>query len=130
MRYLLDTDWVIQSLAGHKEAALLQKFAPSGICLSIITVGELYEVAFNSTNPQAHLSAIRQFLAPFRVLSLNDPVMERFAEIRAFLRRRGNLIADFDLLLGATALHYNLTVLTNNVRDLKRIPDLRIYQAS
>lgn len=59
MRYLLDTDWVIQSLAGRKEATLLQKFAPSGICLSIITVGELYEVAFNSTNPQAHLSAVR-----------------------------------------------------------------------
>lgn len=56
--------------------------------------------------------------------------MKRFAEIRALLRRRGNLIADFDLLLGATALHYNLTVLTNNVRDLKRIPDLRIYQVS
>jgi predicted nucleic acid-binding protein len=92
MRYLLDTDWAIQSLAGRKEATLLQKFAQSGICLSIITVGELYEVAFNTTNPQAHLGAVRQFLAPFRVLSLNDPVMERFAEIRSFLRRRETLL--------------------------------------
>jgi predicted nucleic acid-binding protein len=53
--------------------------------------------------------------------------MERFAEIRSFLRRRGELIADFDLLIGATALYYDLTVLTYNKRHFKRIPDLKIY---
>jgi predicted nucleic acid-binding protein len=42
--------------------------------------------------------------------------MERFAAIRAHLRRRGELIPDFDLLLAATALHYDLTVLTANLR--------------
>ncbi len=54
--------------------------------------------------------------------------MERFAETRAFLRRRGELISDFDILLGATALHHDLTVLTFNVRHLQRIPDLKLYQ--
>ncbi len=54
--------------------------------------------------------------------------MERFAEIRSLLRRQGEIISDFDILLGATALHYNLTVLTFNVRHLQRIPDLSLYQ--
>jgi tRNA(fMet)-specific endonuclease VapC len=65
---------------------------------------------------------------PFRVLALSDPIVERFAETRAFLRRRGELISDFDILLGATALHHDLTVLTFNVRHLQRIPDLKLYQ--
>jgi tRNA(fMet)-specific endonuclease VapC len=53
--------------------------------------------------------------------------MLRFAELRAFLRRRGGLISDFDIIIAATALHYDLTVLTFNVRHFQRIPDLRIY---
>ena len=54
--------------------------------------------------------------------------MERFAEIRALLRRRGEIISDFDIIIGATALHYDLTVLTFNLRHLQRIPELRVYQ--
>ncbi len=58
---------------------------------------------------------------------LNLPIMEKFAEIRALLRRRGELISDFDILLGATALHHDLTVLTYNKRHFERIPDLKLY---
>jgi len=56
--------------------------------------------------------------------------MERFAEIRAYLRRGGELISDFDILIGATAVFYDLTVLTYNMRHFKRIPDLKLYQAA
>src|SRR5207237_5116099 len=90
-------------------------------------VGEIYDVAFAYANPQAHLSSFRQFLAPFTLLTLNDPIMERFAEIRSYLRRRGELISDFDILIGATALHHDLTLLTYNTRHFKRIPDLKLY---
>jgi tRNA(fMet)-specific endonuclease VapC len=61
------------------------------------------------------------------VLPLTDAIMELFAEMRAFLRRRGQLIADFDLIAAITALHHNLTLLTYNRRHFKRIPDLRLY---
>ena len=54
--------------------------------------------------------------------------MERYAETRALMRRRGDLIPDVDLLIGATALDHNLTVLTYNVRHLQRVPGLRVYQ--
>jgi tRNA(fMet)-specific endonuclease VapC len=86
--------------------------------------------ASSSLNPQAHLQTFRQFLAPFPLLDLNEPIMERFAEIRAYLRRRGELISDFDILIGATAVFYDLTVLTYNIRHFKRIPDLKLYQAA
>lgn len=54
--------------------------------------------------------------------------MERFAETRASLRGRGQLIPDFDMLIASTALHHDLTILTFNLRHFQRIPDLEIYQ--
>jgi tRNA(fMet)-specific endonuclease VapC len=129
MGYILDADWVINALAGRKRAdTLLQKLAPTGITISWITVGEIYDTAFAYANPEAHLAAFRQFLSPYQIVGVNEPIMERFAAIRSYLRRRGQLISDFDILLGATALHYNLTVLTFNHKHFSRIPDLTIYQ--
>jgi tRNA(fMet)-specific endonuclease VapC len=127
--YLLDTDWVIQALAGREPAkGTLVRLGGSRVYVSYITVGELYERAFTSANPQAHLASLRRFLTPFRLLTLDDGIMERFAEIRAFLRQRGQPIADFDLLIGATALQHGLTILTFNRRHFERIPELRLYQ--
>ena len=127
--YLLDADWVIQAL-GNRQPALqtLEGLATSRIYVSYVTVGEAFERAFVSANPQAHLISFRQFLSAYRFLTLNDAIVERFAETRAYLRRRGQLISDFDILVGATALHHDLTVLTFNARDFQRIPELKLYQ--
>jgi predicted nucleic acid-binding protein len=94
----------------------------------VITLGEVYQQAFESTNPDAYLASFRNFITPFRVIPVTEPIAVRFAEIRALLSRRGELISDFDMLIAATALHYNLTVLTFNYRHFSRIPDLLLYQ--
>ena len=131
MTYLLDTNWLIQLLAGHQETTTFHRHLhPEQIAVSSITVGEIYDVAFAYANPQAHLSSFRQFLAPFTLLTLNDAIMETFAEVRSYLRRRGELISDFDILIGATALHHDLTLLTYNTRHFKRIPDLKLYPSA
>lgn len=131
MPYLLDTDWIIQALTNHPHTVVtLNRLAHFGIAISLISIGEVYEGAFRSSNPQEHLKSFRQFATPFHILNLNDDIMEQLAEIRAFLRRHGKLIPDFDILLGATSLHYDLTLLTYNVQHFDRIPDLRIYRSS
>ena len=128
MNYLLDTDWIINLLAGNKDAEeKIQHLDPDDIVISLATVGEIYEGAYSYANPQDHIHTFRQFLSHFQLLHLNLSIMEKFAEIRAYLRRRGELISDFDILLGATALHYDLTVLTYNTRHFRRIPDLKLY---
>ena len=129
MGYLLDADWVINALAGKRRAAsLLEDLLPAGVAISWITVGEIYEQAFGSSNPSAYLDIFHQFLLPFPALGINGPIMEHFAELRAMLRRQGMLIPDFDLILAATALHHDLTVLTFNTRHFARVPDLKFYQ--
>jgi predicted nucleic acid-binding protein len=60
------------------------------------------------------------------MVPLTDPVMETFARIRADLRRGGRLISDLDLLIAATAIHHDLTLITRNVRHFERIPALSI----
>jgi len=126
--YLLDADWAIQAMGNRQPAAqTLRRLAGSRIFVSHITLGEIYEPAFLSVNPEAHLMVFRRFLGAYDVLGLNNQIMEQFAALRAFLRRRGQRISDFDLLIGATALHYELTVLTFNRRDFERIPELRLY---
>jgi tRNA(fMet)-specific endonuclease VapC len=129
MAYLLDSDWVIHALAGHSRIlSALERLSSHHIGVSVITLAEVYQQAFESTNPDAYLATYRGFIAPFRVIPVTEPIAVRFAEIRALLTRRGELIADFDMLIAATALHYNLTVLTFNLRHFSRIPDLTFYQ--
>jgi len=129
MPYLLDSDWVIHALAGRSRAlSPLERLSSLHIGVSVITLAEVYQQAFASTNPDAYLATYRGFIAPFRVIPVTEPIAVRFAEIRALLTRRGELIAGFDMLIAATALHYNLTVLTFNLRHFSRIPDLTFYQ--
>ena len=129
--YLLDADWIIQALGNRQPAVrTLQHLATSRVYVSYVTVGEIYERAFRFANPQAHLVSFRHFLSSYRLLGINDPIMERFAETRAHLRKRGALVPDFDLLIAATALHHDLTVLTFNLRHFDHVPDLKLYQPS
>ena len=56
-----------------------------------------------------------------------DPEAARiFGEQRNRLRAEGQMIGDLDLLIGATALRYELILLTNNRRHFERIPNLNI----
>jgi predicted nucleic acid-binding protein len=100
------------------------------VAICWVTIGEIYEGAYGYADPHAHLATFRDFLSQLEILDLNDPIMARFAAIRSDLRRRGQLISDFDILLAATALHYDLIVLTHNIRHFSRIPDLKPYPSS
>ena len=68
-------------------------------------------------------------MASIEVLYLNEAIARIFAQERRRLRSIGALIGDFDLLIGATAIHHNLTLLTNNRRHFERIEGLSIVSA-
>jgi tRNA(fMet)-specific endonuclease VapC len=128
LAYVVDSDYLISAIVGRPDAvALLARLQPAGVSVTWGTVGEVYEGAFGSPDPAIHLAAARRFLAPYPVLAADDAVMERFAEIRALLRRRGQMIPDFDVVLAATAVHYGLTVVSRD-RHFNRVPGLTIYQ--
>ncbi len=132
MSYLVDSDWIIDALAGIPSAvsALKQHAHQQALAVSIVSFGELFDGAFDLPDPAQHIASYRRFLSGFIVLGLNDPIMELFARHRYRLRREGNIIPDMDLLIAATTLHHDLTLMTRNLRHFSRIPDLKLYQPS
>ena len=129
MSYLVDTDWVVEYLKGRELAATtLPQLRHDGLAVSLITFGEVYEGIYSGRDPERHEEIFLRFLRRAQVLPLNRTIRRHFALIRGQLRSRGQLIGDLDLLIAATALHHDLTLVTHNLRHFSRIPSLKLYE--
>ncbi len=129
MSYLVDSDWLIDATGGSAAATdFLAQLSADGLAVSIIAVAEVFEGAFGVSHSEARLAAYREFLSDYAILPLTDGIVERFARLRAELRRQGQLIPDMDLLIAATALDEDLTLVTRNIRHFARIDALKLYQ--
>ncbi len=127
MKYLVDTDWIIDHLNGIEAITKkLEKFAPSGICTSIISVAELYEGVYGSKDYNTSLDALETFLEGITILSMDQEICKIFGRERNKLRKKGNTIGDFDLLIASICLRYDLILLTNNKKHFEKIDSLKI----
>ena len=127
MSNLIDTDLIIDGLNNQPRVlAGLESLAEAGIAVSMISIGELYEGAFRNPDPEPRLEGMRQFLAGYQVLGLSEDAMLVFARERERLRRQGQLIPDLDLLIAATAVANDLTLVTRNTRHFARISGLQL----
>jgi tRNA(fMet)-specific endonuclease VapC len=97
--------------------------------ISIISVAELYEGIYATRNPK-HEEALKNFLAGVVVLNMDEGVCRIFGRIRHELRRKGEMIDNFDLLIASTAIVYELTILTNNVKHFERIQGIEVLSES
>ena len=96
------------------------------LAISLVTFGEIYEGIYFSRDLKKAEAIFREFLRGIRVLPLNRRIMQRFARIRGQLRKQGQLIGDPDILIAATALHHNLTLVTRNTKHFQRISDPKL----
>lgn len=129
--YLLDTDWVIDHF-NRVEAVThrLRELQPRGLALSIISVAELWEGVHFSKDPERSQAILEEFLAGVVVLGLDEEICKRFGQLRGLLRQQGKLVGDFDLLIAASALRHDLSLLSNNRRHFENVEDLRIDSVS
>lgn len=131
MKYLRDTDRAADYLKGRADAVeLLRTLAGDGIGMSLVTYGELWEGVAYGREPVQNAPELRAFLRLVDPIALNQGIMRRFATIRGRLRRRGQLIGDFDTLIAATAVHYDLVLVTRNLRHFDRIPDVQVHESA
>jgi len=127
LHYLVDTDWVIHYLHAHPAIVpRLDERQPQGLALSIISLAELYEGVFYSRDPDGDGQDLADFLRGVTVLGIDADIAALFGRERGRLRAAGMLIGDLDLLIGATALAHNLTLLTNNRSHFERIDGLHM----
>jgi predicted nucleic acid-binding protein len=130
--YLLDSDRVIDALNDRGEAArMLAELAPAGVAISLASYGELYQGAYYARDRVAALEQLQTFLRGVSVMPLTEATMERFAVLRGALPRPvRQQVGDMDLLIAATALHHDLTLVTRNRRDFRLVPGLRLYEGA
>jgi tRNA(fMet)-specific endonuclease VapC len=127
MRYLLDTDACIY-LINERPKAVLARFrrhAVGDVGVSAVTVSELaWGVA--KTGSARNRAALDAFLLPLEIAPYDLAAALRYGELRADLARRGRPIGPLDTMIAAHALSLGATVVTNNLREFGRVPDLAI----
>ena len=128
MKFLLDTNICIY-LIKKKPKSLIKKitrFKNSDIGISAITVSELEYGVEKSEKQTQNRIALIEFLKNFETLPYNQSCAKIYGEIRTFLEKKGQIIGAMDLLIGSHGKAFNLTVVTNNQKEFKRIPGLKI----
>jgi predicted nucleic acid-binding protein len=119
---LTDSDWLVDYLSG-KAASLdvLQPLIRSGtLAMSIVTYGEVYEGVLNRIDTSELIRALVDLVSGVPIIGLDTQTAQTFASLRADLRSSGQLIPDHDIWIAATALQYDLTLVTRD-RHFERI---------
>ena len=76
--------------------------------------------------PYGNREALEQFVSPLEIAVFDTPATIVYGKIRALLEKRGRPIGSMDLLIAAHALSLNVRLVTNNVREFRRVPGLRV----
>jgi len=128
MAYLFDTDAISELLRPRPSPVYVEWL--KGIPLedqftSAVVIGELYRGAFRSSARERHLVNIRQRVLPaVTVLPYDAAVAEVCGFLSAQLEESGQMLADADLQIAATAVYHNLELVSGNLRHFARIPQL------
>jgi predicted nucleic acid-binding protein len=127
--YFLDTSIIIEYLRGNQETIDLVNELEGKTSTSVICLSELYEGVFHSSHPEKNKKVIHAFFHGLNeVYSLNTQIAERFGQIRARLRQKGQMIEDLDIFIAATCLEQGCIMVTRNLKHFERISNLQLYQ--
>lgn len=128
MNYLLDTNICIY-LIKARPCEVLEEFEQHSvgeIGISSITMAELQYGAEKSRQRKRNRQALEQFLAPLVVAEFDASAAVAYGQIRALLEGRGSPGRALDTLIAAHALSLDAVLVTNNVREFSRIPELQV----
>jgi tRNA(fMet)-specific endonuclease VapC len=121
---LLDTDICIEILRGNEGVIRRRRKTNEDVAISFVTAAELYFGAYRSRNPKKNRDLVDRFLLTIEIHHSDLEIVERFGEIKARLQRLGKPLADADVLIAATAICHNETLVSGNLRHYERIGGL------
>ncbi|MEM9274667.1 MAG: type II toxin-antitoxin system VapC family toxin [Cyanobacteria bacterium P01_F01_bin.143] len=128
MIYLLDTCVVSDFVSGDKFTLnKIRQKTPDDLSVSTLTVMEIYYgLKLNPAKARKIQPIIEQFLDRINIIDFTNKEAETTALIHSVLKKAGTPIGAYDLLIGATALANDLTLVTSNTREFKRIANLSL----
>lgn len=126
--YLLDTNVCIRLLTGRSSRLVrrLRQVRPSRIALCSVVKAELTFGARKSRDVAANMRSLRRFFEPFPSHPFDDRCAELYGSLRAELELSGTPIGNNDLLIAATALAHDLTLVTHNTREFSSVVGLEL----
>ena len=125
-KYPLDTNICIHFLGN--EYNIKEKIEKAGLensLVSEITIAELKFGAENSQNKEKNKKTIDDFVKKFPIIPIYNS-LGIYAKEKARLRKKGQSLDDFDLLIGATAISNDFILVTRNVSDFDRMDGIEI----
>ena len=125
---MLDTNICIYLIKRRPEIVLtrLQEHSPSEVCISSITLAELEYGVSKSSHPEKNRAALALFVVPLQVSLFDASASEHYGLVRSELERAGTPIGPLDTLIAGHARSLGATLVTNNVREFRRVPDLAV----
>ena len=132
MNYMLDTNICIY-LIRQKPPKVLRHFKSHGvgdIGISSITLAELHYGVSKSQHAEKNRQALDEFVLPLEIEGFNEKAAAEYGTIRADLEKAGKPVGAMDMLIGAHAVSLGATLVTNNVKEFKRIPNLKVVDWS
>ncbi len=126
--YLLDTNICIYFMKNMYPtlSTKLLSCDPSELIISSVTIFELEYGAEKSNWGDRTRQKLALFLAPFTILpfSIEDAICA--GKLRGYLEKQGNIIGPYDLQIAAQGLSRDLTLVTHNMGEFSRVPNLML----
>ncbi|MEO7254252.1 MAG: PIN domain-containing protein [Casimicrobium sp.] len=126
--YMLDTD-TCAFILRRSSPALLARIMTVPLQQQVISVVTLAELLYGiqlSSKKKANQAALDALLRHLTLLELNADAALHYAEIRADLKKKGQLIGANDLMIAAHVRSINAVIVTNNVKDFGRVKGLKV----
>ncbi|MDP2126015.1 MAG: type II toxin-antitoxin system VapC family toxin [Pseudohongiella sp.] len=127
MMYVLDTNILIyffKGLGGVPQKLL--SVSPKDIGIPAVVVYELEYGIAKSGSPKKRRQQLSELCSVVSVLPFGSAEARLTADIRTKLEKSGTPIGPYDLLIAGTAMSNQAVLVTNNIREFSRVPDLRI----
>lgn len=126
MNFLLDTDICSAYLKGdHRVGNRIDQY-DGRLYVSAVVAAELFTWVLRAKASPARLQGLLDFLNEVGFLEVDWNVSKKFGEIRANRLDYGVSIPEMDLLIAATALSHDMTLVTHNTEDYANVPGLEI----
>ena len=125
-KYLIDTNICVYYIKGQFN--LHEKFAEIGVdnlYISEITIAELKYGIENSTKKKDNRKTVERFITSIQIIPIIGS-LDIYAKEKAKLKKKGQLIDDFDLLIGSSAIANEMVLVTRNVKHFNRISNINI----
>ncbi|MEK7495666.1 MAG: type II toxin-antitoxin system VapC family toxin [Patescibacteria group bacterium] len=130
MSILIDSDIIIDFLNNQSSAVNFFKDSATNkeLFMSVISWIEVV-YGFKKNKASNKIVIFQNLLEDYRlrVISIDEKVAKKFLDVKIGLEKQKQPLADFDLLIAATAIANNLSLVTRNTKHFKRIKDLNLF---